>query len=285
MTEQLPNQQSECLLRPAATFFGAEVGDLADLGSDKVAFCGIFCDHFGSGVPGGRFFARQLRYCSSDPWTRNALSIFSDNIVDIGDLNVYPLEPIQLGDALRDQVGQIVQTGARPFIASGGYGLSPAIVGGVSDAIGSRDLEVIRISRFRDRDEADNESPLVVPRSQASSRLIQVLDGQENSLQWFSNCEAVLQEPGVLSGNRPCFLSVDADILDPVYSDTGNYRGIGGDRPDDVRSMVDHLRERKIVGAEMTGHLPSFDLHGRAVTNFTVAICASIVNLLRDEPR
>ncbi len=281
MKEQLANQQSERVLRSQATFFGAEVGDLADLGSDKVACCGIFCDHFGSGEPGGRFFARQLRYCSSDAWTRSALSIDADNIVDVGDLNVYPLEPVRLGDVLREQVGQIVKTGARPFIASGGYGLTPAIIAGVSDAVDSSELEVIRLSRFRDRDDADPDGPLVVPRSEASSRLVHVLEGREQSLQWFPNCGAVLHDGGHSSDKGPCFLSVDADILAPIYGDAGNYGGLGGDRPGDAQGLADHFRGRQIVGVEMTGHLPSFELHGRALTNFTVAICASLVDMLR----
>jgi hypothetical protein len=283
MTEHLENQQSENVLRPQATFFGAEVGDLADIGSDKVACCGIFCDHLGSGEPGGRFFARQLRYCSSDAWTRNALSIDADNIVDVGDLNVYPLEPVRLGDVLRDQIGQIVRTGARPFIASGGYGLSPAIVAGLSDAIGSRNLDVIRVSRFRDRDDADPDGPLVVPRSQASSRIVHVLSGREQSLHWFPSSKAVKLDKGAASDIGQCFLSVDADILNPIYGDTGCYGGLGGDRPDDIKGLADQLRGRQIVGVEMTGHLPSFELHGRAVTNFTVAVCASLVDMLRGE--
>lgn len=283
-------QPTDSYLRPPATFFGAEVGDLANLRPGKVACCGVFCDHFGASVPGGRFFARQLRYCSSDPWTRNELSLNADNVVDVGDLNVYPLEPTRLGLVLREQVGQIAGTGARPFIASGGYGLTPAIVAGISDAMGSsgkdsKPLEVIRVSRFCDRDDADPNGSLVVPRSQASRRLIQVLGGQERSLHWFTSGKAVTSSGHLPSALGPCFLSVDADILAPTYGDTGSYRGFGGDGPDDVRKMAAFLEGRQIVGIEMTGHLPNFELHGRALTNFIVAICASFLDLLREPSR
>ncbi len=281
MEPPLDLRPSDCILRPPATFFGAEVGDLADLRRGKVACCGVFCDHFGSGIPGGRFFARQLRYCSSDPWTRAALSINADDIVDVGDLNVYPLEPVRLGAVLRDRVGRIVSAGARPFIASGGSGVSPAIVAGVSDAIGSSDLKAIRVSRFRDRDHADSNGPLVAPASQAPSRTVQVLAGRESSLRWFPNSRAVVNDGSLLADGAPTFLSVDADILQPVYGDTGRYGGLDGDRPGDVRAMAEALRHRRIVGVEVTGHLPNFELHGRAVTNFTVAICVSLIDLLR----
>ena len=282
--DQLP---TDSCLRPPATFFGAEVGDLANLRPGKVACCGVFCDHFGASVPGGRFFARQLRYCSSDPWTRNELSLNAENVIDVGDLNVYPLEQTRLGLVLREQVGQIADTGARPFIASGGYGLTPAIVAGISDAIDSsaqdpRPLEVIRVSRFHGRDDADPNGPLVVPRSQASRRLIQILGGQERSLHWFTSARAVISGGHLPSALGPCFLSVDADILAPIYGDTGSYRGLQGDRPDDVRKMAAFLEGRQIVGIEMTGHLPNFELHGRALTNFIVAICASFLELLRE---
>lgn len=287
MVARVDNQTPDYGLRPPATFFGAEVGDLADLRAGKVACCGVFCDHLGSGVAGGRFFARQLRYCSSDPWTQNELSMSADNVLDVGDLNVYPLEPDRLGEVLREQVGRIVRTGARPFIASGGYGLTPAMVAGVSDALGSSamassNLQVIRLSRFRDRDDVDSEGPLVAPRSQASSRLIEVLGGQEQSLHWFSSSKDVMGDGGLPSALGPCFLSVDADILDPIYGDTGSYRGMGGDCPDDVTKMASYLQARQIIGVEMTGHLPSFELHGRASTNVMVAIGASFIDLLRE---
>ena len=108
---QLSQRQSGYDLRPCPSFFGAEMGDLEDLHPGVVACSGVFCDHFGSRSPGGRFFARQLRYCSSDPWTRNKLGYTANGIIDVGDLNVFPLEPTRLGEVLREQTRRVIETG------------------------------------------------------------------------------------------------------------------------------------------------------------------------------
>ncbi len=282
---QLTQQQSGYDLRPSASFFGAEVGDLEDLHPGLVACCGVFCDHYGSSNPGGRFFARQLRYCSSDPWTRNALGYTAIGIIDVGDLNVYPLEPARLGEVLREQTHRVIETGARLFIANGGFGLTAALVAGVADAVPEKKLHVVRVSRCSDLKPVDTDAPLAVPRRQAASRIIEVLDGREDAYTWFPSCRAPTIEDEFEALDYPCFLSIDADILDPVYGNPGSYRGISGDRPEDVIKLIDRFRGKQFVAAEMTGHLPSFELHGRRVTEFSVAICASIVDMLREVPR
>ena len=42
---QLSQPQAGVDLRPAASFFAAELGDLDDLHAGVVACCGVFCDH------------------------------------------------------------------------------------------------------------------------------------------------------------------------------------------------------------------------------------------------
>jgi agmatinase len=282
---QLSQQQSGFDLRPSASFFGAEVGDLEDLHAGVVACCGVFCDHYGSSSPGGRFFARQMRYCSSDPWTRNKLGYGVNGIVDVGDLNVYPLEATRLGEVLREQTHRIIETGARIFIANGGFGVTAALVAGIADAIPEKKLHVVRVSRCSDQKPVGANAPLAVPRRQAASRIIEVLEGREDAYTWFPSCRALATDVDLEALGKPIFLSIDADILDPIYGDTGSYRGISGDRPEDVIKLVDRFRGLQVVGAEMTGHLPSFELHGRQETEFSVAICASIVDMLREVPR
>jgi len=282
---QLNPRQSGYDLRPSASFFGAEVGDLDDLYPGVVACCGVFCDHFGSRSPGGRFFARQMRYCSSDPWTRNELGYSANGIIDVGDLNVFPLEPTRLGEVLREQSRRIIETGARLFIANGGFGLSAALGAGIADALPEKKLHVVRVSRCSDRKPVDADAPLAVPRQQAASRIIEVLEGGEDAYTWFPSCRAATIEDDLEAISNPCFLSIDADILDPVYGNTGSYRGISGDRPEDVIKLIERFRGTQVVAAEMTGHLPSFELHGRLETAFSVAICASIVDMLREARR
>ena len=282
---QLTQPPSGFDLRPCASFFGAKVGDLQDLHPGVVACCGIFCDHFGSRDPGGRFFARQIRYCSSDPWTRSKLGYSPDDIIDIGDLNVYPLEPTRLGEVLREQTRRVIETGALLFAANGGFGVTAALVAGIADALPGKKLHVFRVSRSSDRKPVEVDAPLAVPRLQAASRIIEVLEDREDAYSWYPSCRAATIEDGLETVGNPCFLSIDADLLDPVYGNSGSYRGISGDRPENVIKLIDRFRGKQVVAAEMTGHLPSFELHGRLETEFSVAICASIVDLLRESSK
>lgn len=104
-------------VRPLPTLLGAPQGTLADLAPGDVCLMGLFMDH--GGRFGARFAARQLRYASIG---RTA----SPNCRDIGDLNVFPLEPDRHNDAIRSQVEMVVAQGGRLVVVGGDADLSAA---------------------------------------------------------------------------------------------------------------------------------------------------------------
>ncbi|MFT5449182.1 MAG: arginase family enzyme [Gammaproteobacteria bacterium] len=138
-------EQGNARLRPASTLFGAPVADVEDLRAGVVAAIGVYCDHFCEGHPGGRFAARQLRYTSAA-----AAGDGPQSVVDLGDFNVFPLEPTKTLDVLSTQSQRIVAAGAKLFALGGDYSVSPAIVKGIVDEVGAHRLAIIRISRRLD---------------------------------------------------------------------------------------------------------------------------------------
>ncbi|MGB3406238.1 MAG: arginase family protein [Jannaschia sp.] len=91
---------------------GAPFGTLEDLRPSTPALCGYFCDNLGLGPPGARFLARQIRYVSpADADLGGA--------IDLGDLNVFPLEPEKHADALLLQLQKIAGAGAVPVVVGG----------------------------------------------------------------------------------------------------------------------------------------------------------------------
>jgi hypothetical protein len=112
--------------RENATFLGAPVGDLEDLAPGDIALAGLFMEHGDPGSFGARFAARQIRYASRPaygmapgqgaPWGGRA---GRGRLFDVGDLNVFPLEPERQRAALERQLAALLATGARPVVVGG----------------------------------------------------------------------------------------------------------------------------------------------------------------------
>lgn len=100
------------------TFLGTRIADIEQIGPATIALVGLFLDHGGRAAFGSRFAARQIRYASTDITTRLAPETL-DRCVDLGDLNVFPLEPERQEAAFRRQIGAIASTGAVPVLIGG----------------------------------------------------------------------------------------------------------------------------------------------------------------------
>lgn len=101
-------------LRPIPTLLGAPVAELEELLPGEVALLGLFLDHGDPQRFGARFAARQIRYASA---TARATAFVRCR--DLGDLNVFPLEPERNCAALTRQLGGIRAKGGRPVLVGG----------------------------------------------------------------------------------------------------------------------------------------------------------------------
>lgn len=94
------------------SFLGVPVGDLEDLVPGQIAIAGYFCDNLARPAAQQRYLARQLRY-ASQPGNAPA------NAIDLGDVNVFPLEPDKHFSAVISQCGAVLKTGARMVLVGG----------------------------------------------------------------------------------------------------------------------------------------------------------------------
>ena len=94
------------------SFLCVPIGDLENLVPGQVAIAGYFCDNLDRPAAEQRYLARQLRYASQPG---NALA----NAIDLGDVNVFPLEPDKHFSAVVSQCGAVLKTGARMALVGG----------------------------------------------------------------------------------------------------------------------------------------------------------------------
>ena len=120
------------------SFLGVPVGDLEDLVPGQVAIAGYFCDNLDRPAPGQRYLARQLRYASR-PGNAPA------NVIDLGDVNVFPLERDKHYSAVAKQCAAVLETGARLVLVGGDSSGLKALGIAAQEAIGS-DVSVVSVT-------------------------------------------------------------------------------------------------------------------------------------------
>jgi len=290
-------------LRPAATFFGAPVADIESLGPDSIAAVGVYCDHFSAGRPGGRFGARQLRYIS-------AISDLSvpQTLVDLGDFNVFPLEPERTVDTLSDQSQRIAATGAKLFAIGGDYSVTPAIVRGAAQEVGSGSLAVVRISRRLDSLPKGTNRSGDPWRCGATNEIAEILSGGLSAIALLGGHGTVAteeleqaSEAVVVPASRLIsapgesahkvrkeledvadrfYLSVDADVLAPRFGSRALPGTHGGLSVAHLLTVLAELVGMPFIGAELTGHVPDLDVPGRAITSQIASVAAKVLDCL-----
>lgn len=85
---------------------------------------GLFEDHADATDFGARFAARQIRYASQSD-TDPSPAPPGVRILDLGDLNVFPLERERNHNALMRQLKSIIGKGALPVVVGGAFAMGP----------------------------------------------------------------------------------------------------------------------------------------------------------------
>ncbi|WP_170361242.1 hypothetical protein [Ruegeria arenilitoris] len=120
------------------SFLGMPVGDLEDLVPGQVAVAGYFCDNLDRPAAEQRYLARQLRY-ASQPGKAPA------NAIDLGDVNVFPLEPDKHFSAVVSQCEAVLKTGAR-MVLVGGDSSGLKALGIATQKVTGADVPVIQVT-------------------------------------------------------------------------------------------------------------------------------------------
>jgi len=297
-------------MQSVPSFFGAPIGDIEDLSEEKIAVAGLFCDHFSGGEPGARYAARQLRYASLPLLTHGPNISPPNNIIDVGELNVFPTEPLKTLSILKEQSFRINQTGAKLLALGGDYSLIPALVSGHLQARPDRYLKIIRISRNLDAAEISNPQKKPLSRSCATRQLGEYCGGSKSitllgvsdsstleefeyladsfvrSAQQLSTSLNGLTEQildGLPDKNVSFYLSVDIDVLAlPSIRSNSPYLGTGL-TPKQLTSLILELGKLPIIGADVTGYIPDLDISGSAASLTVAEIIRSVIETMSQE--
>ena len=297
-------------MQSVPSFFGAPIGDIEDLSEEKIAVAGLFCDHFSAGEPGARYAARQLRYASLPLLTHGPNISPPKNIIDVGELNVFPIEPLKTQSILKEQSLRIHQTGAKLLALGGDYSLIPALVSGQLEARSGDCLNIIRISRNLDAAEISNSQKKPLNRSCATRQLSEYCGGSKSIMLLGVSDSSTLEEfeyladsfirsaqqlSASLSGlteqildvspdkNVSFYLSVDIDVLAlPSIRSNSPYLGTGL-TPKQLTSLILELGKLPIIGADVTGYIPDLDISGSTASVTVAEIVRSVIETMSQE--
>ena len=285
---------------PVATFFGARTGTLQDLTSNLVALTGLYCDHFGGRPPAARFAARQIRYCSTGSNFSVGRNLHKGFLVDIGDLKVFPLDPVRTEEVISEQCARIIDTGARLLILGGDYSLAPALLGGALRAQPGASYGLLRLSSNMDLQSFDGEQTNLPERRVTTSRIASMLPHGLHDVALLGVRGLVTTEDSSRAANTllvtadqlyaddrsriidrllcwahrfsAIFLSVDADVLAGAAMEQATLPANPGLPAEAVVSILRSMHGVSIPIAHLAGHRPDFDLAGRTATETVAAV-------------
>ena len=120
------------------SFLGLPISDLEDLVPNQVAVAGYFCDNLDQTFAGQRYLARQLRYVSRS----KAVPV---NATDLGDLNVFPLEPEKHFSAVISQCEEVLKLGTY-LVLVGGDSSGLKALGAAVENVVNLDVPIVSIT-------------------------------------------------------------------------------------------------------------------------------------------
>ena len=294
------------------TFMRARQGDVEDLEEGIVAVAGVSYDLSCTSRIGSRFGPRAIRTTSRlRPGATISINtgqrmytpdVDKMRMIDVGDLNVYPVDWDKTEASLRDSMAQITRTGALPIILGGDHYITYPLVQGFGDAVaeaGGKSKKVGYI-QFSSQLDLGDEDPVWgrVWRGATARRIIDTGAAETRNMVWVgtngyvrSEQWALAQELGLniftlddihrdgviavaeraaeLAGDGcdSIYLSVDFDVLDGGYSSMTGAPSFNGLRNVDLLRAIDVLRRAKIGALDVVGVNPTLDLVGIAGQN------------------
>jgi len=258
------------------TFLGC---DSAYLDASTVLFGAPF-DSTTSFRPGARFGSRAIRQESYgletySPYQQADLASFS--VFDSGDLDLPFGSPEAALEAIRTRTATILSSDKRPFMLGGEHLVTLGAVQAVSALY--PDLHIIHFDAHADL----RDSYLGVSLSHASvirrcwdilgdGRIAQfgIRSGERDEFAWgasrihtqlfdFSGLSDVLAS----IGERPVYLTVDLDVMDPsIFPGTGTPEAGGVSFSDLLSALLQVIGRTNVVACDVTELAPSLDPSG-----------------------
>jgi agmatinase len=263
--------------------------DPAELAGVDVAIVGAPMDDLTSDAPGARFGPRAIRAASCPPGPHMEAKIdaigVALKVVDFGDAPVIPADPLTSHKAIRDTVRQVLTAGAIPIVLGGDHSIAEPDIQACAEQFGP--VGLVHFDTHTDTGEEVFGAKL--SHGTPMFKLVEegIVDGTRYAQiglrgYWPGDHEFAWQrERGIrswpmfdirdrgiraviaevvtmLAGGGPVFLSIDVDVLDPVYAPgTGTPEPGGMTSIDLLWATQEIARRLPLVGADVVEVSPT----------------------------
>jgi agmatinase len=298
------------------SFMRAPQGDVEDLEEGMIAIAGVTYDLSCTSRIGARFAPRAIRdtsayyggYLSRGEMVeittgQRMKSPEGVKVIDLGDLNVYPVDWDQTAAALRDSMHQIAGTGALPVILGGDHFITYPLVEGFKDAVAGSGDKKIGYIQFSSQLDLGEQDP-VWGRVWRGATARRILDGgtvdsknmvwvgtngyirtdqwelaQELGLSVFTLADIrregivrIAQRAAEIAGDGcdAVYLSVDFDVLDGGYVAMTGAPTFDGITNVELLKAIDVLRRTKVGALDLVGMNPTVEMSGATGQRFAV---------------
>jgi agmatinase len=261
--------------------------DPAELADADVAIVGAPTDDLVSDRPGARFGPQAIRAASCPPGPHLEAKVdgFAElRVVDYGDAPVLPADPAGTHGAIESTVGEVLGAGALPIVLGGDHSIAEPDIRACAGRHGA--VGLIHFDSHTDTGtqifgvEVSHGTPMyrLVDQGHVDpSRYVQIgLRGYwpgEAEFAWQAaqgitslfmhevrdlGIRAVVERALEITGERPTFLSVDIDVLDPAFAPGTGTPEPGGMSTTDLLWACREIGARaQLVGADLVEVIPT----------------------------
>jgi agmatinase len=261
--------------------------DAAELDGVDVAIVGAPTDDLVSDRPGTRFGPRAIRAasCPTGPHLEAGVDAFAElRVVDFGDAPVLPADAERTHEAIERTVGEVLESGAVPFVLGGDHSVSEPEIRACAARHGPVGLVHFDTHTDTGKDvfgvEVSHGTPMfrlvgqghVDPRRYVQIGLRGYWPGEEE-FAWQAKqgitaifmhevrdlgVSAVIERAVRLAGGGPVFISVDVDVLEPAFAPGTGTPEPGGMTTVDLLWACRELAARvDVIGADVVEVIPT----------------------------
>ena len=288
------------------TFLGLPEGDLEHLTENVVAIAGVSYDLSCTSRIGARYAPRAYRDTSqyyAGAFERSELVEITTgdrmkrsgrtDILDLGDLNVYPLDWPRTEDSLRSSMFEIAVTGALPVILGGDHLITYPLVLGYASAVKELTGRNIGYIQFSSQLDLGDEDPVwgKVWRGATARRILDSGAVSPRNMAWVGTCGYLrsdewelaqelelsvftlgdIRRYGILEvveraaevagqGCQAVYVSIDFDVLDGGYVAATGSTQFDGLSNTELLRVMDLLRRTKAGALDLVGLNPTVNM-------------------------
>lgn len=234
--------------------------------------------------PGARFGPYELRRVSGFSNHNTNMDSATRVFLDGGNIAVPPLHPGMMRELVQAEIENVLSANAVPFVVGGDHSITLPVLRAVAAKHGP--LAVIHVDAHADTndtgaeagDEFHHGTPfrhalqegLIAPgqlhqiglRYPGDARVMEAFQTREYGMEQVEEkgIRAIMSEVRAAAGERPVYVSIDIDAVDPAFAPGTGTAEPGGLTSREVLMLVRHCKGVRLVGLDLMEVLPAKDL-------------------------